>query len=133
RTRDYARPAVGEVAELLRRQPQVAIDDSRAIGVARRRHLEQQRNAHPRSFWISAFTNLARSVTHVIEGRYRRPLPPWVTARATSGEPSGERCAGTRRIRRRSAAPDGALPKSGSRSPSRQRRSRTMRAASRTR
>ena len=51
---DAARAAVGEVAELRSGQPQVPIDDRCAIRVARRSHLEQQRNAHPRSFWIPA-------------------------------------------------------------------------------
>ena len=41
RPRDDACPAVGEIAELLRRQPEVSRDDGGPIGVVGQRHLEK--------------------------------------------------------------------------------------------
>ena len=70
RCRDDPGAAVGEIAELLRRQPQRSLGhDGRAIGVARRSHLEKQRNAHPRSFWVPSPLQIsADSVTHRLQG-----------------------------------------------------------------
>jgi hypothetical protein len=42
RFRDHAGTAIGKIAELLRRQPQITRDDGGAIGVARRSHLKKQ-------------------------------------------------------------------------------------------
>ena len=50
RCRDDAGAAVGEIAELLRCQPQISGDDGGAIGIARRSHLEKQRNTHASTF-----------------------------------------------------------------------------------